>query len=201
MSTATAVEVRSWMHQGTQLFLQTLQGVDDADLDGSTSLPGWTRRHLIAHVHYNAEALRRLLHWARTGERTPMYESAEQRSSEIEAGAELPADELRQLVQQSAEALSSDVDTMPAEAWDEEVVTAQGRTVPAREVLWMRTREVTVHAVDLDVDVTFRDLPDELNAALVADVVRKRCNSGEAADLAAWLTGRADQAPDLGPWL
>ena len=32
-----------------------------------------------------------------------------------------------------------------------EVVTAQGRTVPATEIPWLRAREVYVHVVDLGV--------------------------------------------------
>ena len=62
---------RAWMDLGTKLFLATLDGLTDAELDRPTALPGWSRRHVVAHVHYNAEALRRLVHWAATGERTP----------------------------------------------------------------------------------------------------------------------------------
>jgi maleylpyruvate isomerase len=65
----------------------------------------------------------------------------------------------------------------------------------------MRTREVAVHAVDLGTGIGFDDLPDELNTAVALDVVRKRSGNGEAAALAEWLTGRASQAPVLGPWL
>lgn len=39
---------------------------------------------------------------------------------------------------------------LPDANWTHEVRTAQGRTVPASETVWMRTREVWVHAVDLD---------------------------------------------------
>jgi len=193
--------VRGWMDRGTELFLDSLGGLSDDALGEPTGLPGWSRRHLVAHVHYNAEALRRLVSWARTGVENRMYADADQRNSEIEAGAELSADRLRALVRASAAELSGDLDSLPAEAWQHEVVTAQGRTVPATEIPWMRTREVAVHAVDLRAGVTFDDLPEELNAALAADVVKKRAASGEAPSLAAWLTGRAPGAPALGPWL
>ena len=109
--------------------------------------------------------------------------------------------ELRLLLHSSADRLASALDELPETAWDHEVVTIQGRTVPAREILWMRTREVAVHAVDLDAGAHFSDLPDDLNTALVTDVVHKRCTSGEAAELASWLTGRTAEAPRLGPWL
>ena len=44
-------------------------------------------RHVVAHVHYNARALGRLVQWATTGTENRMYASPEQRASEIEAGA------------------------------------------------------------------------------------------------------------------
>ena len=185
----------------TQLFLDAVDGLDDTELDEPALLEGWTRRHLAAHVHYNAEALRRLVSWAATGAENRMYASPEQRKSEIEAGAKLPADKLRALVSGSAKALATDLDALAEEAWNTEVVTAQGRTVPTTEIPWMRTREVAVHAVDLDTGVGFDALPNDLNTALCADVIRKREASGETAVLAAWLTGRTTTAPVLGPWL
>lgn len=192
---------RGWMDQSTQIFLDTLRGLSDRDLKASTHLPGWSRRHLVAHVHFNAEALRRLLAWARTGNETPMYAGTEQRNAEIERGATLRANDLRELVETSAHALADDMDTMPAEAWSHEVVTAQGRTVPATDIPWMRTREVAVHCLDLDVGLGFGDLPPDLITALCVDVVRKRASEDEGAALAKWLTGRTRHAPKLGPWL
>lgn len=194
-------DIRTWMDRGTKLFLTALAGLSDAELDEPTGLPGWTRRHVVAHVHYNAEALRRLVSWAATGHETPMYASKEQRSEEIEQGAMLPADQLRENVTRSADALAGDLDRLSQDAWKNEVVTAQGRRVQASEIPWMRTREVAIHAVDLHADITFADLPEDLVEALLVDVVRKRSRSGEGPSLAAWLTGRSATTPPLGPWL
>ncbi|OLT31133.1 hypothetical protein BJF79_09070 [Actinomadura sp. CNU-125] len=192
---------RSWTETGTKLFLGAVDGLSDADLDAPTALPGWTRRHLVAHVHGNAEALRRLLGWAATGVEDRMYAGPEQRAEEIERFAKVPAAELRELVHRSARALAGDMAALPDEAWANLVVTAQGRTVPAEEIPWMRAREVNVHAVDLDAGVSFADLPDGFNAALAADAAARHAAKGAAADLAAWLSGRTATAPALGPWL
>jgi maleylpyruvate isomerase len=189
------------MDDGTGLFLSTLASLGDHDLDRPTALPGWTGRHLVAHVHYNAQALRRLARWAATGVESRMYASPQQRNSEIENGATLPAAELRDLVQRSAGDLAAALDGLSAEAWNTTVLTAQGRSVPATEIPWMRAREVCIHAVDLGGGLTFGDLPADFVAALLADVVRKRAGAGEGAQLAAWLTGRAPDAPKLGAWL
>jgi maleylpyruvate isomerase len=152
-------------------------------------------------VHHNAEALRRLVSWAETGVENRMYAGPEQRAAEIEAGAALPAATLRALVAHSADRLAADFDALPAEAWSHQVVTAQGRTVLAVEIPWMRAREVAVHAVDLDAGVGFADLPNDLTAALVADAVAKQNAQGNLPGLAAWLTGRTAEAPPLGRWL
>ena len=69
--------------RGTAFFAQRLAELTDDELDGDTLLDGWTRKHLLAHVGYNAAALCRLLDWAATGVETPMYESTEQRNQEI----------------------------------------------------------------------------------------------------------------------
>jgi maleylpyruvate isomerase len=216
-----AVPAISFVDEGTTLFLDALAGLSDAELDAPCALPGWTRRHLLAHVASNAEALRRLLSWARTGVENRMYASPEQRVAAIETGAARPVGELRDQVRGSADALAADIAELPAAAWSVEVITAQGRTVPASTVVWMRAREVYVHAVDLGAGVTFADLPEPFCAALLDDVVRWHASrSGPAlvlvtpdgvreipgddarrvelplADAAAWLTGR-DERPDL----
>jgi maleylpyruvate isomerase len=195
------MSARAWMDHGTKLFLRTVEELTDEELSAPTALKGWTRRHILAHVHGNANALRRLLDWAATGVENRMYSGPEQRAEEIETAAVLPAGELRLLVRQSAKALADDMDALPRDAWRHLVVTAQGRTVPAEEVPYMRAREVAVHAVDLDHGLTFADLPEDFNTALAADAVARHASRGKAAELAAWLTGRAVQVPELGPWL
>ncbi|TDD02872.1 maleylpyruvate isomerase family mycothiol-dependent enzyme [Nonomuraea deserti] len=191
------------MDLGTELFLRTVDSLDDAQLSEPSALPGWNRRHVVAHVHGNAEALRRLVSWAATGVERRMYAGARQRAEEIESISALPAGTLRDLVGQSARDLAADMDRLPEQAWNTLVVTARGRTIPAAEIVWMRTREVTVHAVDLAHGVGFADLPEEINVALIADALdtHARRSGDAAAGLAAWLTGRNAEPPALGPWL
>ena len=106
---------------------------------------------------------------------------------------------------QAVETGHSDVGKLlAAPGWAESAAAAggaQGRTVPATEIPWMRAKEVCIHAVDLGAGVTFGDLPPDFVAALLADVVRKRAGAGEGPELAAWLTGRAPDAPKLAAWL
>ena len=175
------------MRDGTERMLGVMSVLRDADLDEPSLLPGWNRRYLLSHVASNAEALRNLVHWARTGEERRMYASPQQREADITAGAARPADELRAWVASSATALAGALDTLPEPAWDARVITAQGVNRPAAEIPWMRDREVYVHMVDLASGVGFADLPAGFLTALIDDVTARRAtfSVGPALDIAA----------------
>src|SRR6202165_2765429 len=180
--------------RGTAYFARSLAELTDDDLDGDSLLTGWTRKHVIAHVAYNAAALCRLMNWAATGVETPMYESPEQRSQEIKQGATLSAAALRNLFDHTVARLDEKWRHLPATAWDADVRTAQGRTVAAAETAWMRTREVWIHAVDLDNGAQFGDFPDIVLDSLLADIVGMWRAEDLGADLVLHIGGRAPLA-------
>src|SRR5579863_3333688 len=219
-----------WMHDGTRRLLADVAGLSDAALEAPTALPGWSRRYLLSHVAANADALRNLVHWARTGEERRMYASAAQRDEDIAAGAARPADELRAWISASAQALAADLDGLPAAAWNAKVITAQGLTRSASEIPWMRAREVYIHAIDVDAGTTFADLPADFLTALLDEITVSRSAKGGGpalviastdtggrwdivgagapvpvtaplADLAAYLTGRPCPALPTAPVL
>ncbi|MFT3797437.1 maleylpyruvate isomerase family mycothiol-dependent enzyme [Microbacterium sp.] len=176
--------------QGTAYFLRKLQELRDDDFDAPCLLPGWSRRHLIAHVGYNARGVARLVEWARTGVETPMYDSDTQRWDEIVFGSTLPCRALRHLVEHSAVHLSVEWRDLDGAAWDHRVVTAQGRTVPVSETAWMRTKEVWIHAVDLGNGGSFHDFPADLNDRIIDDVFRVWTRRGEEVALTVVKTDR-----------
>ncbi|MBA8962796.1 maleylpyruvate isomerase [Rhodococcus percolatus] len=157
--------------RGTAYFAQRLAELSDEQLSEPTGLAGWSRRHLVAHVGYNAAALCRLLDWAASGVETPMYASAEQRGREIAEGATLSAAALRNLFDHTVARLDEKWRNLPASAWDAQVRTAQGRLVLVSETAWMRTREVWIHAVDLGNGGRFGDFPDVVLESLLTDIV------------------------------
>lgn len=170
----TREDARRWVREGTKLVSDALTDLDEEAFSAPTSLPGWTRRHVVAHLAANAEAIGNLVHWAATGEETPMYSSSGQRNADIESGSHASGAFLSEWFDRSAARLDESMDELTGPQWDAEVVTAQGRTVPASETPWMRAREVLVHAVDLGTGLTFADLPAAFLAALADDVVGKR---------------------------
>lgn len=200
---------------GTAFFRRALNRVRDEELGGPSALPDWDRNHVIAHVGYNARALARLVDWAATGIETPMYESTQARNDEIEFGATLNSEALRNLVEHSAIDLDVRWRDLPDDCWSHEVRTAQGRAVPASETVWMRSREVWLHAVDLASGARFEQIPTEVLTRLIGDVHRTWSSrpdvavptlvatdadvswgdggdrvAGPTAILAAWATGR-----------
>ena len=195
---ADLTDARRWTRDGTTLFLAEAD-LDEAALGAPSALPGWTRRHLLAHVAANAEALGNLVHWAATGEPTPMYSSPGDRAAGIERGALLPDAELGAWLRAAAQALDDAMTKLSAGQWQAPVLTAQGRTVPATEVPWLRAREVYVHAVDLATGLSFAELPAGFCAALCDDVIAKRRSApGPALVFAAADTGGRWELPGTG---
>ena len=213
-----------WMNEGTEHLLGAVAALDPGTLMSPSRLPGWTRAHLIGHVARNAEALVRLVSWARTGIENPMYESTDQRSAEIASTATLRPGTLLGLVVDTASQLDAARAQVDKHGWEAPVKTALGRTVPAAEIPWMRIREVWIHAIDLGADLSFADFPPGAIDLLLDDTVaalssREGCPSitlapgartrtwalGPASDdapvvddsaalLAQWLTGRLPDA-------
>jgi len=167
----TVLEALGTVRLGTSYFRRALSRLSDDEFDGPSLLPGWSRRHLVAHVGYNARAVARLVTWAATGVETPMYSSPQARQEEIDLGATQRPDALRSLCEHAAIDLDVRWRDLPDERWSEEVITAQGRTVPVSETLWMRTREVWLHAVDLGVGERIAEIPESVLERLLGDIV------------------------------
>ncbi|HZX03667.1 maleylpyruvate isomerase family mycothiol-dependent enzyme, partial [Kribbella sp.] len=163
--------VLDWIDEGTALCRRAL-----ADLEAPSLLPGWSRRHVAAHLALNAEALGNLVHWARTGEERRMYPSAEARNADIEAASSRPADELRTWFTEASAALSAAMAELTDVQWQARVLSSRGVPIPATQIPWMRSCEVLIHAVDLDTGVTFADLPDDFLTRLCEDIRTDRGN-------------------------
>lgn len=199
-----------WWEQGEEHLGTALGRLTDEEFGRPTLLPGWDRAHLLAHLARNADALVNLLTWARTGVETPMYPSTEVRNEQIEESARQSAPALRGDVLTAIAGLVEAMRGMPDEAWTAPVRTAQGRSVAATEVPWMRCREVWVHAVDLDAGVGFEEIPAGVLAALIDDVFRMWQRRGQAPDLVVfagereWGSGAqtvAGSLPAVTAWL
>ncbi|MGI5132664.1 maleylpyruvate isomerase family mycothiol-dependent enzyme [Pseudonocardia sp. CA-107938] len=205
-----------------------------------SGLPGWTRAHVLTHVARNADALINLLDWARTGVRTPAYSGEGQRNADIEAGARRSAAEIRADVVASSDRLADAVRAMPAEAWRATVEIRGHRipvtdVLWLRAVeTWVHAIDLDAGASFTDLpQPMLRALVGELASvmgerpdvpAMVLVATGEPAGrwtvgepgadapefSGSAAELAAWLSGRAPgrhlrrppgvRLPHLGRW-
>jgi maleylpyruvate isomerase len=159
-----------WLRDGTELLIGAVRTLSDADLRAPSALPDWSRAHVVAHLSRNAEALVRLVHWAATGEVTPMYPSPESRAQDIAATAQEPAAVLREELVATAGLLDARLSALDAAGWAGTVRSALGRELTAAGIPWMRIREVWLHAIDLDAGVRTAGFPKGLLVELLDDV-------------------------------
>lgn len=182
--------------RGTAHFARRLGELADDELAAPSALEGWTRRHLVAHVAYNAAALCRLMDWASTGSETPMYASPEARSTEIAEGATLSPAALRNLFDHTVARLDEKWRRAGDPVWSAPVRSAQGREITAAETIWMRAREVWIHAVDLGSGARFGDAPPEVLDGLLGDIVGTWRTRGDGGALELRVAGRKPLAVD-----
>ncbi len=150
--------------------------LDPAALAAPSMLPGWTRAHVVAHLVGNADGLTRLLHWADTGEVTPMYADAADREAAIEAVVADPAADLPGLLEASVARLLAAAEQLDDEQWQTVVRLgpgAQGRSVAAAEIPWRRLVEQEMHNVDLAGAYTPAHWADEFVHRLLAEVAER----------------------------
>jgi maleylpyruvate isomerase len=134
-------------------------GLSGADVRAPSSLPGWTRGHVLTHLARNAEGGTRLLGWARTGVPSYEYASVAARAAAIEQGAGRPAAVLIADVCSTSDEFFAAADAMPTQAWQRTVRWTTGHETDAALIVPMRLGEVLVHHVDLDIGYRPQDWP------------------------------------------
>ncbi|CAA9387870.1 MAG: Maleylpyruvate isomerase, mycothiol-dependent [uncultured Nocardioides sp.] len=218
-----------------QRLVWTVDRLDDAAYARPSLLPHWTVGHVLAHVALNGEALAGALNGVTSGSGTPMYESQDSRDRDIaELGVADPA-EIRGRVTASTKLFEQEAAHVPDDQWDVRIErTPGGATFRARSAVQMRLREVEIHHADLGLDYTHHDWVPWFSAQLIEYSARHDWSepfrvlardlartweigdgepvanvTGEAADLAWWLTGRGeygtltvdrDELPEVPAW-
>lgn len=196
-------------------------GLDPATVSRPSLLPDWSVGHVVSHLSRNADGLRNLLIWARSGVETPMYSSIESRDADIESGARRPAAEILADFPASSDLLNAEIAALSPAAWSAPVRTRTGGPIPAAVVLDHRICELFLHHHDLGVDDRLSALSDQQATELLSVLHRTYVRThqvpsitlqpssgpavvlgpadpaapviaGSPAALAGWLTGRTD---------
>jgi maleylpyruvate isomerase len=156
---AKAAELGQRIDVASARVLATAAGISDDQAREPSSLPGWSRGHVLTHLARNADGLRNLLIWARTGVVTPQYPSFQVRDEEIAAGAGRQARELVVDFADSATAFGAETAQLTDADWAAEVRGIRGAAHPAWVTLWRRLSELEIHHVDLDAGYRPADWP------------------------------------------
>jgi maleylpyruvate isomerase len=153
-------DLRERIDLATGRLLAIATTLTDSQARESSLLPGWSRGHVLTHIARNADGLRNLLIWARTGVQTPMYPSRQARDEAIGAGSGRPASELAADLRASADRFLAEAESLSGSAWQVSVGGLRGPKHPAWVALWKRLSEVEIHHVDLDAGYQPGDWPD-----------------------------------------
>lgn len=183
-----AQDLRARVATATSCLRESAVRLDDRQAREPSQLPGWSRGHLLTHLARNADGLRNLLTWARTGVETPQYRDAAEREDGIAAGAGRPAAELLADLDATAAVLDAEVARMPQTAWSAEVRGIRGAAHPAWYTLWRRLSELEIHHVDLAVGYGPADWP----ADFAVDCLRRAAGAFTGPDSPAALLRCAD---------
>lgn len=160
------------LRDATARLSATCERLTDADVAAPTSLPGWTRGHVLNHLARQAPALGRLLEWARTGVENPQYPSREARDTEIEQGAGRSAAELVADIARTSGDLEQSMLTLPDQAWGRRIRPFTGEECTPRRILVIRLRELEVHHADLGMGYELTAAPEEATRIVLEDLVR-----------------------------
>jgi len=149
----------------------------DAEVGEPSSLPGWTRGHVLTHLARNADSQTAMLLGAQRDEIVDQYPGGDaQRSGDIDAGAGRPLAEISADVAGGHERFLAAAETMCDEAWLRLTRPRAGER-PAWATVWARWREVEVHLSDLGLG------PESLASHVSAAFVES------------FLSGETDQLP------
>ncbi|MEW1813169.1 maleylpyruvate isomerase family mycothiol-dependent enzyme [Pseudarthrobacter phenanthrenivorans] len=185
-----------------------------------STLPGWSRGHLLAHIAGICDALARQVEYGRQGEKVELYDGGvDGRNRAIELAAGHSLEEHREDVAAAVQRALAAFDALGEDEWQTRIAFRDGVIFDAGLALW---RELVIHTADLDAgtgpEVWNRDFCSHLFDFLAARVPAETrlvlqpvalppltlgaggstvVVSGMITDIAAWLAGRQPSLDSL----
>lgn len=156
----------AWARRGTAYFARLLNDIPDLELDGDSQIAGYTRRHVVAHVGYQARMLCRIIGAARKN--LPVTDppiDQDEHSALIAQGGTLPARALRHLVSHTEVHLNVEWRDLTDAAWDRPINDGRGRRISPRETAQIRAHAIWSAAIALNAGGVSRDIPADMIVA------------------------------------
>ena len=185
-------------HSSHRRLVDALARLSDDDLRSPSSLPGYSRGHVVSHLINKATAHVSLFDGASAGEVRQLHPDGYDADVAAEVGAGRSAAALRSDLENAFEQLESAWELLGEELWDRQAIMTAGPRTMA-EIVVHHLRNVEVHHVDLDTGYRPADWPSYFVDGELPKRLRWLEDRANHADLLAWLLGRAP-APELGPW-
>jgi maleylpyruvate isomerase len=168
----TSPDVLDAVTEQTAALLRTAHSLDD--LQAPSLCAGWTRGHVLTHLARNADGLAALVRSAVDGSGETMYASLESRDADIDAGADRSSAVLVDDVERTARALATQLPRLGPHHAETRLERTPGQfLVKAKNVPFMRLREVVFHHVDLEAGFGFEDVGADLQRLLIGEEVRR----------------------------
>lgn len=218
MTAITPDTLLAELHKAADVVASQAGKLTAEDVPAPSTLPGWTRGHVLAHIAGISNAMARQLEFAARGETVELYDGGyEGRTSAIEAAAGHGIDEHRRDLAAAIERALHAFDSLAPGIWQVPISYRGGVVFDGGLALW---RELVIHASDLGTgrgpetwsrlfcehlfDFLSARVPEGQKFVLqplglppvaIGAGGRSTVISGMVTDIAAWLAGRE---PSLG---
>jgi maleylpyruvate isomerase len=198
-------ELVDQVFRATERLATTVKDMPLDEISAPSSLPNWSRAHVLSHLARNADGHRNLLLGARSKQIVWMYTSQAMRDADVHFGAMRPSEVVVEDVLASSRNFVVDVRTTPNDVLSGTAVFSRvsddGPRIPLADVLQIRLSELEIHHVDLHWHYTFANTPSELIEMFIGRFHSARTNlqmdplSLVATDLGRRWIAEADGAP------
>lgn len=218
MTAITPDALLAELHKAADVVASQAGKLAEEDVTSPSTLPGWTRGHVLAHLAGISNAMARQLELARRGEQVELYDGGfEGRTKAIDMAAGHSLVQHRVDLDSALERALKAFDSLDAGAWQVPISYRGGVMLDGGFALW---RELVIHASDLNTgrgaETWSRPFCEHLFDFLAARVPegqrfvlqplglppvtigagnRSTVINGMLTDIAAWLAGRE---PSLG---
>jgi maleylpyruvate isomerase len=208
------------LHKAGAALTAGLDRIPDGGERAPSTLPGWSRGHLLAHLAGICNALARQVEYGRRGEKVELYDGGvDGRNKAIELAAGHSLAQHRDDVDAALQRVLAAFDALAGNEWQTSIAFRDGVIFDAGLALW---RELVIHTADLDTgagpetwskefclhlfDFLAARIPAETRLVLQPVALPPLALgaggstvvvSGMVTDIAAWLAGRKPSLDSL----
>lgn len=143
-----------------QVLLEAVDALDELSFAAPSTLPGWSRAHVVAHLALNARSHVGLFAAAARGDVAEQYRGgAPARAAAIDEWSAHSPDQLKKDLRRAVYELEGAWAGANAEAWQGTGLSPSGLVIAISDLPFLRWRETLVHTVDLDIGIGFDAWP------------------------------------------